>query len=166
MFAHLRCDARDVNTPLETTTGQYLQSPVPCLLSILRAGNGLVDALSAILPEEAIGHLGVQRDPETLRPVYYYEKLPADIDQRQVIIADPMLATSGSAIMAADRMKKKGCNGLVFVCLIAAPEDVFNSQNAHLDIPIITVALDRQLDKNCYILPGLGDAGDRIYNTV
>ena len=91
VFAHLRCDARDVNTPLETTTGQYLQSPVPCLLSILRAGNGLVDALSAILPEAAIGHLGVQRDPETHRPVYYYEKVPADIDQRQVIIADPML---------------------------------------------------------------------------
>ncbi len=166
VFAHLRCDARDVNTPLETTTGQYLQSPVPCLLSILRAGNGLVDALSAILPEAAIGHLGVQRDPETHRPVYYYEKLPADIDQRQVIIADPMLATGGSAIMAADRMKKKGCNGLVFVCLIAAPEGVSAFQHAHPDIPIITAALDRQLDKNCYILPGLGDAGDRIYNTV
>ena len=165
-FAHLRCDARDVNTPLETTTGQYLQSPVPCLLSILRAGNGLVDALSAILPEAAIGHLGVQRDPETHRPVYYYEKLPADIEQRQVIMADPMLATGGSAIMAAGRMKKKGCNGLVFVCLIAAPEGVSAFQNAHPDIPIITAALDRQLDKNCYILPGLGDAGDRIYNTV
>ncbi len=166
VFAHLRCDARDVNTPLETTTGQYLQSPVPCLLSILRAGNGLVDALSAILPEAAIGHLGVQRDPKTHRPVYYYEKLPANIEQRQVIMADPMLATGGSAIMAADRMKKKGCNGLVFVCLIAAPEGVSAFQNAHPDIPIITAALDRQLDKNCYILPGLGDAGDRIYNTI
>ena len=140
-FAHLRCDARDVNTPLETTTGQYLQSPVPCLLSILRAGNGLVDALSAILPEAAIGHLGVQRDPETHRPVYYYKKLPEDIDQRQVIIADPMLATGGSAIMAADRMKKKGCNGLVFVCLNAALEGVCAFQNAHLDLPIITAAL-------------------------
>ena len=126
----------------------------------------MVDALSAILPEAAIGHLGVQRDPETHRPVYYYEKLPADIERRQVIMADPMLATGGSAIMAADRMKKKGCNGLVFVCLIAAPEGVSAFQNAHPDIPIITAALDRQLDKNCYILPGLGDAGDRIYNTV
>ena len=115
---------RVIYTPRETTTGQYLQSPVPHLPSILRAGNGWVDALSAILPEAALGHLGVQRDPETHRPVYYYEKLPEDIDQRQVIIADPMLATGGSAIMAADRMKKKGCNGLVFVCLIAALEGV------------------------------------------
>ena len=166
VFAHLRCNARDANTPLETATEQYLQSLLPCLSSILRAGNGLVDALSAILPEAAIGHLGVQRDPKTHRPVYYYEKLPADIERRQVIMADPMLATGGSAIMAADRMKKKGCNGLVFVCLIAAPEGVSAFQHAHPDIPIITAALDRQLDKNCYILPGLGDAGDRIYNTV
>ena len=121
VFAHLRCDARDVNTPLETTTGQYLQSPVPCLLSILRAGNGLVGALSAILPEAAIGHLSMQRDPETHRPVYYYEKLQADIDQRQVIIADPMLATSGSAIIDAEHMKEKGSNGLVFICLKRSP---------------------------------------------
>ena len=166
VFAHLGCDERDVQTPLETTTGHYLQNPVPCLLSILRAGNGLVDALSAILPEAAIGHLGVQRDPETHKPVYYYEKLPADIDQRQVIIADPMLATGGSAIMAADHIKKKGCKCLVFVCLIAAPEGVSAFQNAHPDIPVITATLDRQLDENCYILPGLGDAGDRIYNTA
>ena len=107
VFAHLRCDARDVNTPLETTTGQYLQSPVPCLLSILRAGNGLVDALSAILPEAAIDHLDVRRDPKTHKPVYYYDKLPADIEQRKVIMADPMLATGCSAIMAAEHMKKK-----------------------------------------------------------
>ena len=109
----------------------------------------MVDALSAILPEAAIGHLGVQRDPETHRPVYYYEKPPADIEQRQVIIADRILATGGSAIMAADRMKKKGCNGLVFVCLILAPEGVSAFQHAHLDIPIITAFLDRQPDKNC-----------------
>ena len=126
----------------------------------------MVDALSAIRPEAAIGHLGVQRDPETHRPVCYYEKLPEDIDQRQVIIAAPMLATGGSAIMAANRMKKKGCNGLVFVCLIAALEGVSAFQHVHPEIPIISAALDRQPDKNCYILPGLGDAGDRIYNTV
>lgn len=166
VFNHLRFDEWDVHTPLETTTGRYLQNPVPCLLSVLRAGNGLVDALSAILPEAAIGHLGVQRDPKTHKPVYYYEKLPPDIARRQVIIADPMLATGGSAIMAADQMKKKGCNGLVFVCLIAAPEGVSAFQNAHPNIPVITAALDRQLNENCYILPGLGDAGDRIYNTV
>ena len=108
----------------------------------------------------------MQRDPETHRPVYYYEKLPADIEQRQVIRAEPMLATGGSSIIPADRMKKKGCNGLVFVCLFATPEGISAFQNAHPDIPIITAALGRQLDKNCYILPGLGDAGDRIYKTI
>ena len=108
----------------------------------------------------------MQRDPETRRPVYYYEKLPADIELRQVIIADQMLATDGSAIMAADRMKKKGCNSLVFVCLNSTPKGVSAFQNPHPDKPIITAALDRQLEKNCFILPGLGDAGDRIYNWV
>ncbi len=166
VFAHLGTDDVSVNTPLETTSGAGLQTPLPCLLSILRAGNGLVDALSALLPEAAIGHLGVQRDPDTHKPVYYYEKLPPHIDKRQVIIADPMLATGGSAIMAADHLKKKGCSGMIFVCLIAAPEGVAAFQAAHPDIPVITAALDRQLNQNCYILPGLGDAGDRIYNTV
>ena len=165
-FAHLHTDQIKVDTPLETTGGEALQQPVPCLLSILRAGNGLVDALSALLPEAAIGHLGVQRDPDTHTPIYYYEKLPPDIDKRQVIIADPMLATGGSAIMAADHLKAKGCLDLVFVCLISAPEGVSAFHAAHPDIPVITAALDRQLDENCYILPGLGDAGDRIYNTV
>lgn len=166
VFAHLRTDTVSVDTPLETTTGARLQDPAPCLLSVLRAGNGLVDALSALLPEAAIGHLGMQRDPVTHKPVYYYEKLPRDLDKRQVIIADPMLATGGSAIMAADHLKKKGCSDMVFVCLIAAPEGVAAFQSAHPDIPVITAVLDRQLDENCYILPGLGDAGDRIYNTV
>ena len=165
-FAHLRTDPVSVNTPLETTEGARLQQPVPCLLSILRAGNGMVDALSALLPEAAIGHLGLQRDPETHKPIYYYEKLPPDIDKRQVVITDPMLATAGSAIMAADHLKAKGYLDLVFVCLISAPEGVTAFHAAHPDIPVITAALDRQLDQNCYILPGLGDAGDRIYNTI
>lgn len=165
-FAHLRTDPVNVDTPLETTEGARLQQPVPCLLSILRAGNGMVDALSALLPEAAIGHLGLQRDPETHKPIYYYEKLPPDIDKRQVVITDPMLATGGSAIMAADHLKAKGCLDLVFVCLISAPEGVAAFHAAHPDIPVITAALDRQLDQNCYILPGLGDAGDRIYNTI
>ena len=165
-FAHLRTDPVSVDTPLETTEGARLQQPVPCLLSILRAGNGMVDALSALLPEAAIGHLGLQRDPETHKPIYYYEKLPSDIDKRQVVITDPMLATGGSAIMAAHHLKAKGCLDLVFVCLISAPEGVAAFHAAHPDIPVITAALDRQLDQNCYILPGLGDAGDRIYNTI
>lgn len=166
VFSHLKTDKTSVTTPLETTEGEVLPQPAPCLLSVLRAGNGLVDALSALLPEAAIGHLGVQRDPATHKPIYYYEKLPPDLASRQVIIADPMLATGGSAIMAADHLKDKGCSDLVFICLIAAPEGVAAFQAAHPDIPVITATLDRQLDENCYILPGLGDAGDRIYNTA
>ena len=152
VFAHLRTDKVSVDTPLETTTGARLQDPLPCLLSVLRAGNGLVDAFSALLPEAAIGHLGVQRDPVTHKPIYYYEKLPSDLDKRQVVIADPMLATGGSAIMAADHLQKKGCRDMVFVCLIAAPEGVAAFQAAHPDIQVITAGLDRQLNENCYIL--------------
>ena len=117
VFAHLHTDPVSVDTPLETTAGEALQQPVPCLLSILRAGNGIVDALSALLPDAAVGHLGVQRDPVTHKPIYYCEKLPPEIDKRQVIIADPMLATGGSAIMAADHLTKKGCRGLVLSAL-------------------------------------------------
>ena len=132
----------------------------------LHGGNGLLDGMLDLVPSARVGHVGLYRDPQSLEPVQYYMKLPEHIGDRPCIAVDPMLATGGSAIMAADRMKKKGCNGLVFVCLIAAPEGVCAFQHAHPDIPIITAALDRQLDKNCYILPGLGDAGDRIYNTV
>lgn len=166
IFAHIHIEPVKITTPLEETDGARLADPVPCIVSILRAGNGLADALLAILPEAAIGHLGLQRDPVTHEPVYYYEKLPTQIEKRQIIMTDPMLATGGSAIMAADRLKSHGASDIRFACLVAAPEGVSAFCKAHPDIPITTAALDRKLDENRYILPGLGDAGDRIYNTL
>ena len=165
VFQHIKTDIIEVETPLETARAATLPEPVPCIVSILRAGNGMADALSVILPEAAIGHIGLQRHPETHEAEFYYEKLPADISARQVIMTDPMLATGGSAIVTADRLKAKGVTDIVFCCLVAAPEGATAFSAAHPDIPIITAALDRELNDQCYILPGLGDAGDRIYNT-
>ena len=112
-----------------------------------------------------MAHIGMQRDPQTHEPIFYYEKYPVDMAARQIILVDPMLATGGSAIEAATRLKENGVSDIVFTCLVAAPEGVAAFHAAHPDITIITAALDRQLDENCYILPGLGDAGDRIFNT-
>ena len=165
VFGHIKTVPIEIETPLETTTAAALPPHVPCIVSILRAGNGMADALSALLPEAAIGHIGLQRDPETHQPEFYYEKLPPEIAARQVIITDPMLATGGSAILTADRLKAHGVTDIIFCCLVAAPEGVTAFSQAHPDIRIITAALDRQLNSHCYILPGLGDAGDRIYNT-
>ncbi len=165
VFKHLTPVPCAVTTPLEETQGYQLANPGPCLVSILRAGNGLADAFSAIIPQAAIGHLGLQRNEDTFQAESYYEKLPPEIAKRQVILTDPMLATGGSAIMAADRLKQLGVKDIVFACLIAAPEGVSAFRAAHDDIPIITACLDRELNAQCYILPGLGDAGDRIYNT-
>ena len=165
VFRHIKTVSIEIETPLEPITAVALPVHVPCIVSILRAGNGMADALSALLPEAAIGHMGLQRDPDTHNPEYYYEKLPPEVKARQVIMTDPMLATGGSAIMTADRLKSRGVTDIVFCCLVAAPEGVHAFTTAHPDIPIITAALDRELNENCYILPGLGDAGDRIYNT-
>ena len=137
----------------------------PVLVSILRAGNGMADSIFDICPEASMAHIGMQRDPDTHEPLFYYEKYPSDLSDRQSILIDPMLATGGSAIMAADRLKEKGVSDIVFTCLVAAPEGIKAFHNAHADVPIITAALDRELNENCYILPGLGDAGDRIFNT-
>lgn len=166
VFSHLTTQTISVETPLEHTQGFSLPEPLPCLVSILRAGNGLTDAFSAILPEIPIGHLGLQRNPDTHQAEAYYEKLPNRIAERQIILVDPMLATGGSAIMAADRLKAHGAHDILFACLVASPEGLSALQEAHNDIPIIAAAVDRELDDNFYILPGLGDAGDRIYNTV
>jgi uracil phosphoribosyltransferase len=165
VFRHLRTDAVRVTTPLEETDGARLREHVPCLVSILRAGNGLTDALLAILPEATVGHLGLERDHDTHKARAYYKKLPPAIEKRQVILIDPMLATGGSAIMAVDQLKSHGVKDIVFAGLIAAPEGVKALQEAHPDVPIITAVLDRELNEDCYILPGLGDAGDRIYYT-
>ena len=164
VFAHLAAEDVVINTPLEAMTTQKLAKP-PVLVSILRAGNGMADSFFAICPEASLAHIGAQRDPETHLPEFYYEKYPADLAARQAILIDPMLATGGSAIMAADRLKEKGVSDIVFTCLVAAPEGISAFHDAHPDIRIITAALDRELNDNCYILPGLGDAGDRIFNT-
>ncbi len=164
-FRHIKTHACRVTTPLEETDGVMLAEHQPCLVSILRAGNGLTDALLNIMPEAAVGHLGMERDSETHQARAYYEKLPQQIDKRQVILVDPMLATGGSAIMAADQLKSHGVTDITFIVLVAAPEGIAAFHEKHPNIDIITAALDRELNDNCYILPGLGDAGDRIYDT-
>ena len=164
--SHLTVEKNTIATPLEEMSAQRLPTPEPCLISILRAGNGLVDGLMDIMPEAAVGHLGLVRNPDTLQPEEYYCKLPSQIEKRQVILADPMLATGGSTVAAIDRLREKGVRDLVFLCLVAAPEGVAALQKAHPDVPIFTGALDRELNDKGYILPGLGDAGDRIYGTA
>jgi len=154
-----------IETPLEVADCHKLKAPNPCLVSILRAGNGLTEALLNILPEASVGHLGMARNDETLKPEKYYTKLPNDISARQVILADPMLATAGSTIAAIDILRDHGVKDIVFMCLLAAPEGVERLRKAHPDVPIFTASLDRQLNEKGYILPGLGDAGDRIYGT-
>jgi uracil phosphoribosyltransferase len=136
-----------------------------CFVSILRAGNGLLEGMLDLLPSARVGHVGLYRDPETLEAVEYYYKVPQDIGERLVIVVDPMLATANSGIAAVDRLKQGGARQLKFVCLLAAPEGVAAFTAAHPDVPLYTAALDRELNDHGYILPGLGDAGDRIYGT-
>lgn len=164
-LAHLKTRPVQLETPLEQMQARQLADPAPCLVSVLRAGNGLVQGLLELLPEASVGHLGMARDHDSLEPVDYYTNLPANIAERQVILVDPMLATGGSAVAAADRLRAAGAGDCVFICLLAAPEGVARFEAAHPDIPIITAALDRGLNEKGYILPGLGDAGDRIYAT-
>ena len=136
-----------------------------CFVSVLRAGNGLLEGMLDLLPSARVGHVGLYRDPETLEAVEYYYKVPQDIGERLVIVVDPMLATANSGIAAVDRLKQGGARRLKFVCLLAAPEGVAAFTAAHPDVPLYTAALDRELNDHGYILPGLGDAGDRIYGT-
>ena len=164
-FAALKTVTARIDTPLESMEVQRMAAPFPCLVSILRAGNGLIDGFSQICPEASVGHLGLYRDHDTMKPVAYYTSLPTDIENRQVILGDPMLATGGSAIMAVGSLREKGVSDIVFACLVAAPEGVAALHDSYPDVPIITAALDRELNDSCYILPGLGDAGDRIYGT-
>ena len=164
-FAALKTQDVQIDTPLEAMTAATMVQPYPCLVSILRAGNGLVDGFSQICPEASVGHLGMYRDHDTMMPISYYTSLPSDIEKRQVILGDPMLATGGSAIMAVDKLLEMGVSDMVFSCLVAAPEGVAALHDAYPSLPIITAALDRELNEKCYILPGLGDAGDRIYGT-
>jgi uracil phosphoribosyltransferase len=160
---HLKLREISIETPLEGMSTRALQSPAPCLVSILRAGNGLVDGLSDLMPESPVGHLGLARNETTLQPKEYYCKFPPDIAQRQVILADPMLATGGSTIAALARLREAGVQDLVFLSLLAAPEGVAAVTEADPEVPLFTGALDRELSDKGYILPGLGDAGDRVF---
>ncbi len=154
----------EVETPLEQTTGKVLDTPV-VLVPILRAGTGMLGGVLSLLPMAKVGHIGIYRDPKTLTPVEYYVKLPPELPHAQVILVDPMLATGGSATAAIDIIKQKGAKEIRFLCLVAAPEGVKALSAVHPDVPIYTAALDRELNEHGYILPGLGDAGDRIFGT-
>lgn len=155
----------DTTTPIETFSSPKLGGKKLCLISILRAGNGLLDGILDLIPSARVGHVGMYRDPETLLPVEYYLKLPHSIDERLCIVVDPMLATGNSAAAAVQRVKDAGAKRLKFVCLLAAPEGINTFQAAHPDVPIVTASIDRELNDHGYIMPGLGDAGDRMYGT-
>jgi uracil phosphoribosyltransferase len=161
----LKTETITIKTPLETMEAQKLTGKKMCLVSILRAGNGLLDGMLELIPSARVGHIGLYRDPETLKPVEYYLKLPEAIEDRLTIVIDPMLATGYSAVAAVDRLKKAGAKQIKFVCLLAAPEGIDAFSEHHPDVPIYTAAIDRQLNDHGYIMPGLGDAGDRIYGT-
>ena len=154
-----------INTPLEPMDSAKLKGKKLCLVSILRAGNGLLEGMLELVPSARVGHIGLYRDPVTLNPVQYYLKLPDQIDMRLTIVVDPMLATGHSAIAAVERLKEAGAKQIKFVCLLAAPEGIDAFAKAHPDVPIFTAAIDRELNDHGYIMPGLGDAGDRIYGT-
>ena len=155
----------DVETPLVKTRGHVVEKQV-ALVPILRAGLGMVDALMSLIPAAKVGHIGLYRDHETLQPVEYYCKLPTDIEQRQVLVLDPMLATGGSSVAAIEFIKRRGARKIKLVCVIGAPEGVRAVQEAHPDVDIYVAALDEKLNENGYILPGLGDAGDRLFGTL
>ncbi|MDO4948691.1 MAG: uracil phosphoribosyltransferase [Bacteroidales bacterium] len=154
-----------IETPLQRMTGYTIKGKKLAIVPILRAGLGMVDGLLDLLPVAKVGHIGLYRDETTHKPVYYYSKFPADIDQRMIIVTDPMLATGGSASDAINLLKDKGCTNIRLMCLVAAPQGVQKMQHDHPDVDVFTAALDERLNEQDYILPGLGDAGDRIFGT-
>ncbi|MEX3014664.1 uracil phosphoribosyltransferase [Gymnodinialimonas hymeniacidonis] len=154
-----------VDTPLEPMEAPTIAGKKLALVSILRAGNGLLDGILELIPNARVGFVGLYRDPETLQPVQYYYKVPEAIDQRLTIVVDPMLATGNSSAAAIDLLKEGGAKNIRFLCLLAAPEGVARMKEAHPDVPIVTAALDSHLNDHGYIVPGLGDAGDRMFGT-
>ena len=155
-----------IETPIQKTKAYTISGKKLAIVPILRAGIGMVDGLLDLVPVAKVGHIGLYRDPETHLPVTYYCKLPSDIDQRIVILVDPMLATGGSASDALTKLKEHGCTQIKFMCLVAAPEGVAKVQADHPDVDIYAAALDEKLNEHDYIVPGLGDAGDRIFGTI
>lgn len=154
-----------IETPITEMDAPVLIGKKLVFISVLRAGNGLLEGMLDLIPSARVGHVGLYRDPDTLVAVEYYFKVPEELDERKVIIVDPMLATANSAIAAVQRVKEAGAKDIKFVCLLAAPEGIEAFQEAHPDVPIITAAIDDHLNEHGYIVPGLGDAGDRIYGT-
>jgi uracil phosphoribosyltransferase len=154
-----------IETPLEATEAPLLSGKKLCFLPILRAGNGMLDGMLDLVPSARVGHIGLYRDPHTLVPIEYYLKLPDDVQERLVIVVDPMVATGHSAIAAISRLRQAGVAQMSFACLIAAPEGLAALTNSHPGLPVYVAAVDRQLDDHGYIRPGLGDAGDRLYGT-
>jgi len=161
----LKLEDVEIETPICKTTVKELKGKKLAVIPILRAGLGMVDGVLQMIPTAKIGHIGLYRDPETLKPVEYYCKLPADCAERDVFVVDPMLATGGSAVAAIQMLKDKGCRNIRFMCIIAAPEGVKAMQEAHPDVDLYIGALDEKLNDHGYIVPGLGDAGDRIFGT-
>jgi uracil phosphoribosyltransferase len=155
----------EIETPLEKMTSRVIDGKKIVLASILRAGNGFLDGMLQVIPGARVGHIGLYRDPATLQAVEYYFKMPQDMHERDVIVLDPMLATGNSAVAAVDRLKKTGPRSIRFVCLVTCPQGLKTFHDAHPDVPVYTPAVDRGLNDHGYIVPGLGDAGDRIFGT-
>ena len=154
-----------IQTPIEAMDAPVLDGKKLALVSILRAGNGLLDGILELIPSARVGFVGLYRDEETLKPVQYYFKVPNELEERLVIAVDPMLATGNSSIAAIDLLKKAGAKNIRFLCLLASPEGIARMKKAHPDVPIVTAAVDSHLNDNGYIVPGLGDAGDRMFGT-
>lgn len=154
-----------IETPLQPMDAPVLEGKKLALVSILRAGNGLMDGILELIPSARVGFVGLYRDPETLQPVQYYSKLPKELEARMTIVVDPMLATGNSSAAAIDLIKAAGATNIRFLCLLASPEGVARMAEAHPDVPIVTASLDERLDEQGYIVPGLGDAGDRMFGT-
>lgn len=161
----LKLDDVEIETPICRTTVKELRGKKLAVVPILRAGPGMVDGMLTLIPTAKVGHIGLYRDPDTLKPVEYYCKLPADCAEREVFVVDPMLATGGSSVAAIRMLKEKGCRNIRFMCIIAAPEGVEEMKREHPDVDIYVGALDERLNEHGYIVPGLGDAGDRIFGT-
>jgi uracil phosphoribosyltransferase len=155
----------EIETPLETMTAKMIDGKKLVFVSILRAGTGILDGMLTVVPGARVGHIGLYRDPKTLQAVEYYFKMPQDMAERDVVVVDPMLATGNSAAAAVERIKALNPKSIKFVCLLTCPEGLATMRKAHPDVPIYTAAIDRQLNEHGYILPGLGDAGDRIFGT-
>ncbi len=173
-IAHLLCyevtrdlelEEKNINTPMGAMKATKIKGKKLVFASILRAGNGLLEGMLDLVPSARVAHIGLYRDHETLLPVEYYFKAPSDIADRLVIVVDPMLATANSAIAAIQRLKDRGANKLIFLCLLASPEGIKAFTKAHPDVPVFTAAIDDYLNEKGYIVPGLGDAGDRMYGT-